>query len=188
MIDENAFGALISYVTLEEDEYASEDTVTFEARVEQFRAACLDAVRERPPGHNTHAVFLGHALYVEVPEGDEKPPLVAFVRALRDRLKQADIGSAGIITHGGRWVEREDSVRVEVVEGESYRMTELSLPSEPFRKALAVDTACHGVGATEGWGQGLYLDAEALQPLGLNLKNQPTPLYVGEGVYFRVGR
>lgn len=188
MIDENAFGALISYVAIEDDEYQFEGTETFQSRAGQFRRACLEALATAAPARNTHALFLGHALYVEFPEADEKPTLVAFVRSLRDRLREQEIVTAGIVTYGGRWVESEDIARVTCAEGEGYRLTEVSMPSEPLRKALLVEAACHGFGGAEGWGTGLYFDAEVLEPLGLNLKNQPTPLTAGDGTYFRVGR
>lgn len=188
MIDENAFGALISYVAIEDDEYQSEGTETFCARVALFRTACLDALAASPPAPNTHALFLGHALYVEFPEAEDKPGLVPFVRSLREHLREHDVVTAGIVTYGGRWVETEDCAPVSHTEGAGYRLTEVSMPSEPLRKALLVEAACQGVGGAEGWGAGLYFDAEALQPLGLNLKNQPTPLFAGDGTYFRVGR
>jgi len=188
VIDENAFGALISYLAIEEDEYQFEGTDTFCARATLFRTACLDALAAAPPAPSTHALFFGHALYVEFPETEDKPTLVAFVRSLRDHLRENEVITAGIVTYGGRWVESEDSARVSLSEGAGYRLTEVSMPSEPLRKALLVEAACQGVGGAEGWGAGLYFDAEALQPLGLNLKNQPTPLFAGDGTYFRVGR
>lgn len=188
VIDENALGALISYVAIEEDEYRSETTDTFRSRAEEFRRCCVEALRNGAPAPNTHAVFTGHALYVEVPEADVKPKLVAFVRTLREQLRDREIETAGIVTFGGRWVTREDVVDIEVEEGADYRLATVSLPSEPFRKALHAEAACHGTGDVAGWGPGLYFDTEILEPLGLNLKNQPTPLYIGDTMYFRVGR
>ena len=188
MIDENAFGALISYVAIEEDEYQSEGTETFQARFGVFREACRRALAAAPPAPCTHAIFLGHALYLEFPDGDQKPTIVAFVRSLRDRLREQDVITAGILTYGGRWVEAEDPAEVSLSNGDGYQLAEVSLPSEPLRKALLVEAACHGVGGVEGWGAGLYFDAEVLGPLGLNLKNQPTALVAGDGIYFRVGR
>jgi hypothetical protein len=186
VIDENALGVLISYVALEEDEYESDDTGPFVARVTDFRGVCLEALKDAAPAANTHALFIGHALYVEVPEAEQKPKLVSFVRALRERLEERSIATAAVVTFGGRWVEREDVVAVDVVESEHFKWTEVSLPSEPFRKALQVDAAWRDKEA--GWEPGLYFDAEVLEPLGLNLKNQPTPLYIGDTTYFRVGR
>lgn len=188
VIDENAFGALISYVAIEDDEYQSDGTETFRLRAGLFRNACLEALAAAPPARNTHALFLGHALYVEFPEAEEKPTIVAFVRSLRDRLREQQVATSGVLTYGGRWVESEDLVPVSVTEGDGYRLAEVSMPSEPLRKALLVEAACHGIGGAEGWGTGLYFDAEVLEPLGLNLKNQPTALFAGDGTYFRVGR
>jgi hypothetical protein len=187
VIDENAFGALVSYVTIEDDEYGLEDIATFQSRAEDFRRLCTEALASGAPP-NAHAVFMGHALYVEVPETEEKPKLVGFVRSLREQLKERDVFTAAIVTFGGRWVMREDAVDVEVVTGTNYRLVTMSLPSEPLRKALHVEAACHAATDGEGWGPGLYLDSEALEPLGLNLKNQPTPLHIGDATYFRVGR
>jgi hypothetical protein len=188
VIDENAFGALISYLAIEDDEYQFEGTETFRSRSGQFRSACLEALAAAPPARNTHALFLGHALYVEFPEAEDKPSLVSFVRSLRDRLREQEIATAGIVTYGGRWVETEDLAQISLTHGEGYKLAEVSMPSEPLRKALLVEAACHGVSGAEGWGAGLYFDAEVLEPLGLNLKNQPTPLVAGDGTYFRVGR
>ncbi len=188
MIDENAFGALISYVAIEDDEYQSEDTDTFQSLADEFKRCCVEALRNGAPAPNTHAVFTGHALYVELPEAEQKPKLVTFVRALREQLQERAIVTAGILTFGGRWVMREDVVDIDVEEGRDYRLATVSLPSEPFRKALHVEAACHGAGDVAGWGPGLYFDADVLEPLGLNLKNQPTPLHIGDATFFRVGR
>lgn len=188
VIDENAFGALISYIAIEDDEYQSDDTETFRERALAFRKACLEALEVAPPAPNTHALFMGHALYLEFPEGEGKPSLVTFVRSLRDHLREREIVTAGVVTYGGRWVERDDWAETRFVQGQGYQLTEVSLPSEPLRKALSVEAACHGVGPSEGWGSGLYFDAEALEPLGLNLKNQPTALSAADWTFFRVGR
>lgn len=186
MIDENALGALISYVALEDDEYESDDTGPFAARITDFRGVCLDTLRDGAPAANTHALFMGHALYVEVPETEQKPKLVSFVRTLRERLGERSIVTAAVVTFGGRWVQCEDVVEVDVIESEHFRWAEVSLPSEPLRKALQVEAAWRE--KASGWEPGLYFDAEALEPLGLNLKNEPTPLYIGDTTCFRVGR
>lgn len=188
MIDENAFGTLISYVGIEDDEYEHDDTAAFAERITRLREVCTRVLASTPPAANTHAVFWGHALYVEFPQADDKPALLPFIRTLRDELREHGIETAGIVTFGGRWVEQEDRVDLAVNEHKDVRIASVSLPSEPLRKALHAETACQGFDGLDGWGTGLFFDAEALSPLGLNLKNQPTPLFVADATFVRVGK
>lgn len=188
MIDENAFGVLVSYVGIEDDEYEHDDTAAFAQRIECLRDVCKRVLQSNPPAANAHAVFWGHALYVEFPEPDGKPALLPFVRMLREQLRDSGIETAGIVTFGGRWVAQEDCVELSVTAINGVRLASVSMPSEPLRKALYAETACHGFDGAEGWGTGLFFDADALEPLGLNLKNQPTPLYVADATFVRVGK
>lgn len=188
MIDENAFGVLVSYVGIEDDEYEHEDTKAFVERITCLRDACTRVLHTAPPAVNTHAVFWGHALYVEFPEPETKPSVLPFIRTLREQLREQGIETAGIVTFGGRWVEEEDRVGLSVTEQGGVRIASVSMPSEPLRKALYAETACQGFNGFEGWGTGLFFDADALEPLGLNLKNQPTPLYVADATFVRVGK
>jgi hypothetical protein len=188
VIDENAFGALISYVGIEDDEYEHNDTAAFAERIVQLRDVCTQVLESSAPAPNTHAVFWGHALYVEFAEPEGKPSLLAFIRTLREKLQQHSIETAGIVTFGGRWVETEDRVELSLNERNGVRIAGVSMPSEPLRKALYAETACQGFDGAEGWGTGLFFDVDALEPLGLNLKNQPTPLYVADATFVRVGK
>lgn len=188
MTDENAFGLLISYVGIEDDEYEHDDTAAFAERIVRLRDVCTQALAANPPAANTHAVFWGHALYVEFPEPDAKPSLLSFIRTLREQLLEHGIETAGIVTFGGRWVEQEDRVDLNVAEHNGVRIATVSMPSEPLRKALYAETACQGFDGALGWGTGLFFDADALEPLGLNLKNQPTPLSVADATFVRVGK
>lgn len=186
--DENAFGLLISYVGIEDDEYEHDDTAAFAERIVRLRDVCTQALANNPPAPNTHAVFWGHAFYVEFPEFDGKPSLLPFIRTLREQLREHGIETAGIVAFGGRWVEQEDRVDLNVAEYNGVRIASVSMPSEPLRKALYAETACQGFDGAAGWGTGLFFDADALEPLGLNLKNQPTPLYVADATFVRVGK
>lgn len=188
MIDENAFGVLISYVGIEDDEYEHDDTKAFAERIVCLSDVCTRVLESSAPAANTHAVFWGHALYVEFAAPDVKPNLLPFIRTLREQLREHGIETAGIVTFGGRWVAQEDHVELGITQRNGVRIASVSMPSEPLRKALYAETACQGFGGQEGWGTGLFFDAEALEPLGLNLKNQPTPLYVADATFVRVGK
>ncbi len=65
----------------------------------------------------------------------------------------------------------------------------LSHPSEPFRRAIAVEVASRRADEDDerGWGPGLYVDDEAIEALGRQFKNAPTPLEAGAR-RTRVGR
>lgn len=188
VIDENAFGVLISYFAVEEDEYQSEDTSTFVERVVAFEETCVATLSSSSLGSNTTAVYLGHAFYAELAESEQRPGVIDYIRTVRKQLNEHGIATSGILTFGGRWVLEEDVVDFRLTESAAARVAHISLPSEPLRKALHAETACHGVGAEPGWGPGLYFDTEAVQALGLNLKNEPTPLPVADSTFFRVGR
>src|SRR5690606_7852233 len=126
----------ISYVGIEDDEYQNDDTEVFVQQVARFRSVCLEALRRTPPAPNTSAIFLGHALYVEFAETDERPALLAFVRSVRDELRSSELHTAGVLTFGGRWVNEEEHVELKVIEQGDCRVADVSLPSEPLRKAL----------------------------------------------------
>ena len=188
VIDENAFGVLISYLTVEEDEYDSATTTSFVERVAAFEATCEQTLDDCRLGEHTTCVHFGHAFYAELPEASERPGVVQYLRTVREALTELGISSAGILTFGGRWGKEEDVVELRVRKTSAAQVADISLPSEPLRKALHAEAACHGMGSEAGWGAGLYFDTEAVEALGLNLKNQPTPLSVADGTFFRVGR
>jgi hypothetical protein len=63
-------------------------------------------------------------------------------------------------------------------------------PSEPLRKALAAETFAQPTTSAEteiGWGPGLYVEKDAIEQLGKNLKNAPTPLHVLSATFYRIG-
>ena len=189
MIDENAFGFLISYATIEDDEYALERE-EFLARYQRFRSTLLDCIRELPLGRGVRALDIGHAVYVEVAEGDEVEDPVNWLRQLRARLGEQDLESIGILTYGGRWVD-EDSAGAPTAEPlGDVALMRAWLPSEPLRRALDADAAARPTDddAVPGWGPGLYVDADVIEAMGRKLKNEPTLLRASSGAFFRVGR
>jgi hypothetical protein len=186
MIDENAFGILLSYYSVEEDEYGLE-RAEFVARFEAFRATIRGAVAELPLGRGARAVDLGHALYVEVGDGDQAESPLSWAKKARGRLTERGFESVGVVTHGGRWVDEAESFVSTEHLGDAGFVT-LSMPSEPLRRALYAETASHPTDdGDDGWGPGLYLDVEAVEALGIKPRNAPTSLRVGGAEFYRVG-
>jgi hypothetical protein len=189
MIDENAFGILISNTQLEDEEYASDELEVFVDWFSLFRRLVLQYLAEHPPGVGAHALDLGHALYVEVPE-DSAAGLLNWVKALRAALTASDFASSVILSHGGRWVPKEQtepSLAVEQIG--SVPLVSMPGPSEPLRRALFAETATHGLAEeAEAWGAGFYLDTEAADALNIRPKNAPTVLNVAGATFFRVSR
>ena len=167
MIDENAFGFLVAYHSIEDDEYGLEQQ-EFALRVEAFRRALHALAEELSPGKDVRTIELGHAFYLELAEGDETGDPIAWLREARARLAEFQIETTAVLTHGGRWLD-------ETASG--------SLPSEPLRRALHAEAAAH-----TGLGPGLYVDGEAVEALGRSFRNAPTPLEIGDDVFYRVGR
>ncbi|HVU03824.1 MAG TPA: hypothetical protein VHE30_18825 [Polyangiaceae bacterium] len=185
MIDENAFGILIANHAVEDEEYAL-SREEFVARCESFRRTMRAHVRERRLGASVRALDLGHAFYLEVADGDHADGPLAWAKAARALLAEAGYETVGIVSHGSRWVDEEEAFPGTEHLGEVSLVT-LSNPSEPFRRALAAETATHGEGE-DAWGAGLYLDTEAAEALGLTPKNAPTVLDAGGASFFRAGR
>lgn len=189
MIDENAFGLLVSYFDIENDEYALEGDA-FVERVQTFRRCWRSCLEEHAPVGTARAFDLGHALYVELPEDELPFDPIALLRALRTRLEEQELESVGVLTFGGRWLP-DDAAPPEPAAAQVGPVTvhQLALPSEPLRHALDADAAAR---ATEdedlvGWGPGLYLECDAIEALGRKLKNAPTPLEAGGTTYYRIG-
>lgn len=200
MIDENAFGVLIAYYAIEDEEYAL-GAERFAERVALFQRVLFEHVATRVLAANARASHFGHALYLEFPEDDileddasgaptaveKKRALLAWVRAARQTLTEHEFDTVAVVTHGGRWMPIDAS-------GAPHHLGDVplafvSLPSEPLRRALFGESASHGIPAEEdAWGPGLYADTEALQALGLSPKNAPTPLQAADATYFRVSR
>jgi hypothetical protein len=187
MIDENAFGLLIAYFSLEDDEYAGERE-DFVERYAAFARIVRERLAEHPPGGGGHAVDLGHALYLELLEDHEPSDLIGWLKATRSALAEQDYRTAGILSFGSSWVDTE-APRSETVQVGKLTLTRVSLPSEPLRRALLAEAATHGDEETgvEGWGPGLYLDIEAVEALGKKPKNEPTVLRTSGVRFFRAG-
>lgn len=187
MIDENAFGLLVSYYSIEEDEYEGERE-DFIDRYATFSALVRDRLTEKPPGTATRAIDLGYAFYVELPDGEQHGDLIGWLRELRANLGEHDFATAGMLTHGSCWVDEEDP-RPDIVDCGSVKLVRASRPSEPLRRALLAEAATHGdeEQGLEGWGPGLYLDVEAVEALGRKPKNAPTILRSGGAEFFRAG-
>ena len=186
MIDENAFGILIEYFDIEDAEYGL-DREQFVERFEEFRTAVLDHLEKNPLGENVRALYLGHALYVEIAEGDETESPLNWARKARQSLDARDFLTVATVTHGSRWVEEKSPVDPPTAEAPASNVLHVSTPSEPLRRALSAETACHDDDDDDGsgWGPGLYVDLEALEALGLKPKNAPTALHAAGATFYR---
>jgi hypothetical protein len=202
MIDENAFGILVSYFKVEDDEYTLERDA-FVERFQKFRYLVRACIRDVPLGRDVRAADLGHALYLEVAQGDQSESPLAWARKVRARLNDEGFESVVAVTHGGRWVDESESWTATEHVGDVGLVT-LSNPSEPLRRALYADAASRleevdpeldeeededdeGSDAL-GWGAGLYLDTEAAEALGMVPKNAPTVLRAAGATFYRAGR
>jgi hypothetical protein len=186
MLDENAFGLLIAYHRLEDDEYAGE-RADFIERYRTFVKLVREHLAAQPPAPQARAVDFGHAVYVELLGDDEHADLLAWLRSLRAVLGEHAYQTAAFLTFGGAWVEETPGTAV--IECGSVKVLSASLPSEPLRRALLGEAATHGDedDGREGWGPGLYLDVDAVEALGRRPKNAPTILRAGGAAFFRAG-
>jgi hypothetical protein len=187
MIDENAFGLLVSYFNVEDDEYTGERE-HFIDRYATFTAKLQDRLTTQPLGEGVRAIDLGHAFYIELSDGDQQGDLIGWLRETRAALAEHDFATAGVLTHGSCWVDEQDP-RPDVIDCGKVRLFRASRPSEPLRRALLAEAATHGDEETgdEGWGPGLYLDLEAVEALGRRPKNTPTILRCSGCEFFRAG-
>jgi len=188
VIDENAFGLLVSYFTIESEEYLLEPE-EFVERYLAFRSTLLECVAAVPLGPGTRGIDLGHALYLEIGEGDEVDDPLHWLRGVREQLDQRGFATVGVMTYGGRWVdETRPPVLVEAAADVDIRCA--SPPSEPFRRALDADGAARASdhAPETSWGPGLYVDVEAVEAMDKKLKNAPTPLHAGGALFYRVSR
>jgi hypothetical protein len=185
MIDEDAFGILLSYFEIEDDEYGSDDRADFVQRFEAFERLALDllAKMELPPEH--HVVCLGHAVYAEFRDREDTPQLFARFREGAARLNSEGFVNVAVLTHGSRWVDDGQSAALSIV-GDAPRVAHISRPSEPLRRSLFVAALAQADDEVEGWGPGVYADTEALEALGKTPKNAPTVLRAPGAEFFRV--
>ena len=189
MIDENAFGLLVAYYTVEDDEYALE-RAEFVERFGLFRDTLLEYLREEPPGRGVWALHLGHATYLELSEEECGEP-IEWLKQIRAWLDGRGFLSVAILSHGSRWVpggEGPDLDRHAATSSATWEHA--SWPSEPLRRALYADAASRPEQSDEreGWGPGLYIDTEAIEAMGRKLKNAPTPLMASGATFYRMGR
>ena len=187
MIDENAFGLLIAYLSIEDDEYAGERE-DFVTRYKAFSAVLRARLHNEPPSASARAIELGHAFYVEVIQGDNECDVIAWLRATRVELSELGYLTAGILTYGSSWYDVAEP-HPSVTDLGTSKFVNVSGPSEPLRRALCADAASRGNEDSDaaGWGPGLYLDVDAVDALGRKPKNQPTILRSGGAEYFRAG-
>jgi hypothetical protein len=187
MIDENAFGLLVSYFDIEDDEYTLERE-PFVERFQLFRATILEMLAESGLGAPTRALDLGHAVYLEVAQEDGLVDLIRWLRDVRERLARQDFATVGVLSHGSRWVAEGDAPVTPQTAGDAT-LVQVSSPSEPLRRALYAETQTHPDETLDfpGWGPGLYIDTEAVDALGRKLKNAPTPLSNAGATFYRMG-
>jgi len=187
MIDENAFGLLIAYLNIEDDEYDGERE-QFVTRYTGYSDLLRARLLAQPPSDSARAVELGHAFYVELIEGDNKCDPIAWLRTTRTELSESGYLTAGILTYGSSWYDGAESHSALCDIGTTKLVT-ASGPSEPLRRALCADAASRGdeITGTPGWGPGLYLDVDAVEALGRKPKNQPTILRCNGAEFFRAG-
>jgi hypothetical protein len=187
VIDENAFGWLIAWATVEDEEYGLERE-PFVERLRAFRACLAELLAHEPPGAPLNVLDAGATLYCELAQGDETADPFGWLKAARARLSEAGFESIGVLSHGSRWVPEDDEAPLMQLDlGERARTCHWAWSSEPWRRASAAEGAARGDEEHPGWGAGLYLDAEALEALGKKLKNAPTPLCAGGGTFYRIG-
>ena len=185
--DENAFGVLIGYFAIEDDEYSLE-AQQFAARFLEFRSAVRACVEAFPLARSGMARELGHALYIEFADGEQLEDPIGWIKTVRARLNALELASVGVLSHGGRWqAEPAEEVPPSAC---GIDWLPVSLPSEPLRRALYAETATHGADEDDesAWGPGIYVDTEAVEALGRTLKNAPTPLAVAGATFYRVAR
>jgi hypothetical protein len=185
MIDEDAFGILFSYFDVEDDEYGSDERAEFVERFEAFERTVLDLVARMELGVGHHILCLGHAIYVEVADGEHGPDLLSRVRRSSALLTRADFVNVTVLSHGGRWVTPGQPPALSITEGPP-RIAHVSRPSEPLRRALDADTMARPDDEIDGWGPGLYADTEALAALGKAPKNAPTVLRARGAQFYRI--
>jgi hypothetical protein len=187
MIDEDAFGILFSYYDVEDDEYASDEREVFVQRFEAFERGVLQIVAEMALPDSQHIVCFGHAVYVELRDGEDAPELLRHTRAASAQLSAAGFVNVTVLSHGSRWVAEGEGAELSVSSGESGpRIVRISRPSEPLRRALDVATLARRDEMIEGWGPGVYVDVEALEALGKVPKNAPTVLRAAGAEFYRI--
>lgn len=230
MIDENAFGILLAHYDLESLEYSLGEDAFLE-HLGRFNNLVDTKLAATPLASSMRRVDMGHAVYLEFADGEQETDPLAWIRAMRLLLVEADIPNVCVLAAGGRWVEASEEecpsdsdVSLPSVESMpqaresgAWRVSTAKEPdasnplaspcpihnerveatspgtfgpSEPLRKALAAESFAQPTtsGATDhGWGPGLYVEKDAIEQLGKNLKNAPTALAVHSSTFYRIG-
>ena len=94
MIDENAFGLLVSYFDIEDDEYSLERE-EFVERFRLFREVVLQGLVETRAGAAVRAVDLGHVIYWELAQEDDMQDPIGWLRTVRERLARQSFATVG---------------------------------------------------------------------------------------------
>lgn len=188
MIDENAFGILLCYFDVEEDEYSLDEKCEFVERFQEFESESLRVLSEAELPEERRCVCFGHSVYVEFHDAEDTPQLFSTVRRAAARLTAAGFENVAILSHGSRWVDKR-SGEPQAVHQEKVGQTEvirLSPPSEPLRRALNAESMARPDDELGGWGAGVYADTEALEALGKQPKNAPTVLRACGATFYRI--
>jgi hypothetical protein len=186
-IDEDAFGILLSYYDVEDDEYRSDNREEFVVRFEAFERGALEIVSAMglPDAH--HIVCFGHAVYVELRDGEDAPELLRSARSASAQLSAAGFVNVTVLSHGSRWVTLGEDPELSLSDHlDRPRVVRISRPSEPLRRALDVATLSRRDEQVDGWGPGVYVDTEALEALGKTPKNAPTVLQAPGAQFYRI--
>lgn len=188
MIDENAFGILLSYFDVEEDEYGLEDKAEFVEKFKQFQEVALELLQRAELPEEHRCVCLGHSVYAEFTDDEENPGLFSAVRNTAARLERLGFSNIAVLSHGSRWVQADTEKPPKVrQEGEGAReVILLTPPSEPFRRALNAESMARPDDELGGWGAGVYMDTEAVEALGRQPKNAPTVLRASGAGFYRI--
>lgn len=189
MEDENAFGILVAFSTLEDEEYGSDDLTGFVDRFTLFSRLIWQYLDAHPIAPRVRGLNLGHAVYLEFADDEASLPLLSWVKGLRQELSESEFTTTVVASHGGRWLPTTGEALDESRGGDHAQFVGFAGPSEPLRRALYAETRTYPTGdADEGWGPGFYLDIEAMEALGVRPKNEPTYLDVASARFVRVNR
>lgn len=104
MIDENTFGVLVSWYDIEDAEYGMEPE-EFAERWREFGSAWRDALTVFQLGEGAHALDLGHAVYIEIADGDQTEDPIVWLKMVRARIAEKGFTTVGVVSHGGRFRE-----------------------------------------------------------------------------------
>lgn len=189
LVDENAFGLLVSFYDVESAEYGLEPA-EFAACSRAFCETLRERLASLPLELEARAVDFGHALFVEYAEPESPWDAIGWLREARARLAERELRSIGVISHGSRWrPEQSDDLEDRTLWIGTVPVLRAAHMSEPLRRALYADAAAQpGDDGAQHWGPGLYLDTEALEALGRKLKNAPTPLCAASATFYRLSR